>query len=219
MIIVNVHGNRTISIIAVFICLQLHGNGQDQILPILLITLYCKVVAKRLSLLWLTGKVFPKNFIVSWKFKIMEYSSGTVYAGNRQIFSIIFTQEVSVLWCMPARKYHALVTFFKKLLLPFIRCLLQSSRILILNEFCTAHGILLGIQLLPAKHDTLRFFTLRFLASVTSARRVFNLRISASTLRSYSSSFTIVLLNRTIIRPLTFSWHLGYGVIHFPSFW
>ena len=62
------------------------------------------------------------------------------------------------------------------------------------------------------------FFALRFLASVTKAKRVFNLRISASTLRSYSSRFTIILLNKMILNPLTFDWHFGYGLIHFFVF-
>ena len=62
------------------------------------------------------------------------------------------------------------------------------------------------------------FLALRFLASVIKARRVFNLRISASTSRSYSSKFTIVLLNKMIFCPLTFNWHFGYGVIHFFVF-
>jgi hypothetical protein len=97
MIIINIHGNCTISIIAVFICLQLHVNRYDNILSILPVPFYGKVIANRLSILRLTGKVVLKGFIVSWKLKIMEYGGGTVYAGNRQILSIIFTQEVSIL--------------------------------------------------------------------------------------------------------------------------
>ena len=155
MIIINIHGNCTISIIAVFICLQLHGNRYDNILSILPVPFYGKVIANRLSILRLTGKVVLKGFIVSWKLKIMEYCGGTVYASNRQILSIIFTQEVSILWCMPSRKCHALVTFFKKFLFPFFQCFLWSF--IILSRFCNTHGILLGIQLLTAKHNTLRW--------------------------------------------------------------